>query len=81
MIWLSFNFHNWKTNQVDKISSWEDYWNHFDELCFSLKKKNKTEIKEGKDVNKSLKKELPAEENFSYTLQLQKTLGLDQNVY
>lgn len=37
--------------------------------------------KEGKDVDKSLKKGVPAEENFSYTLQLQKTLGVDQNGY
>ena len=41
MIWLSFNFNNWKTNQVDKISSWEDYWNLFDEQCFSWKRKTR----------------------------------------
>ena len=37
--------------------------------------------KEGKDVEKSLKKPVPAEELFSYTLQLRKQMGLDKNGY
>jgi uncharacterized protein DUF2625 len=37
--------------------------------------------KEGKDIEKSLKKPVPAEENFSYTMQLRKTMGLEKNGY
>ena len=35
--------------------------------------------REGKDVEKSFKKAVPAGENFFYTLQLQKSMGLDKN--
>jgi hypothetical protein len=37
--------------------------------------------KEGKDVEKSFRKPVPAEEEFSYTLELRKTMGLDKNGY
>jgi hypothetical protein len=37
--------------------------------------------KEGKDVEKSLRKPVPAEEQFSYNLQLRKEMGLDKNRY
>ncbi len=38
---------------IDKIKSWEDYWKVFDDLCFSLTTKNKTEIvEEFKDAQK-----------------------------
>jgi hypothetical protein len=35
--------------------------------------------KEGKDLDKSLKKPVPAEEQFSYNLQMHKAMGLDKN--
>jgi hypothetical protein len=37
--------------------------------------------KEGKDIEKDIKTPVPAEENFSYTMQLRKQLGLDKNGY
>jgi Protein of unknown function DUF2625 len=37
--------------------------------------------KEGKDVEKSFRKPVPAEEEFSYTFELRKKMGLDKNGY
>lgn len=37
--------------------------------------------KEGKDVEKSFRKPVPAEEEYSYTLELRKKMGLDKNGY
>jgi hypothetical protein len=37
--------------------------------------------KEGKDIEKSFRKPIPADEQFFYNLQLRKKMGLDKNGY
>ena len=30
--------------QINEINTWDDYWKIFDDLCYSLKKQDKTKI-------------------------------------